>query len=142
MIMMELKWEIYGCTCQSSQASISSSQTSKSGFTCGLSMSVLMKDKHQISFEKPRKKKRETGTFPFRVPSSHDPRVDWLDFPVGLLLYSVVLQVAHINLQVLPFKFDKFNCQCFSLYKKSQCHSAIAPGTLSLLMASESNAVR
>ena len=62
------------------------SQTSKSGFTCGLSMSVFAESKHQILFEKPRKKKRgKLDTFPFKVPSSHDPPCGLTGriFPVG-----------------------------------------------------------
>ena len=64
---------------QSCQALISNSQTSKSGFACGFSMSMLVEGKHQILFEKPRKKRKELDRFPFQVPSSHDPpQVGWL----------------------------------------------------------------
>ena len=45
-------------------------------------MSMLVEGKHQILFEKPRKKRKELDRFPFQVPSSHDPPrwVDWPDF--------------------------------------------------------------
>ena len=53
-------------------------KTSKSGFACGFSMSMLIEGKHQILFEKPRKR----TDFPFKChhPTSPPRWVDWPDF--------------------------------------------------------------